>query len=260
MVAHVLTLRDTTFGYGGPPILRDVSFYIEPGEIVAVVGPNGVGKSTLIKAVSGVLQLSSGSIMVQRSDLARMSPAERARFISVVPQAALLPGGYTVRDVVLMGRTPYLGWLERESTQDFDIVDRAMRQTEIDELADRLVGELSGGEQQRVLIARALAQDSPVMLLDEPTAHLDLRHQDHLLELIRRLARDHALGVLAAIHDLNLVARLADRVILLSDGMIKKRGKPADVLTPEELEAVYGIQIHVTTHPIDGGPLVLTGR
>jgi iron complex transport system ATP-binding protein len=188
-----------------------------------------------------------------------MSPAERARLVSVVPQAALLPGGYTVRDVVLMGRTPYLGWLERESLQDFDIVDRAMGQTEIKELADRLVGELSGGEQQRVLIARALAQDSPVMLLDEPTAHLDLRHQDRLLDLIRRLARDHALGVLAAIHDLNLVARLADRVILLSGGMIKKRGKPADVLTPEELEAVYGIQIHVTTHPIDGGPLVLTG-
>jgi iron complex transport system ATP-binding protein len=188
-----------------------------------------------------------------------MSPAERACLVSVVPQAALLPGGYKVRDIVLMGRTPYLGWLEREGLQDFDIVDRAMGQTEIKELADRLVGELSGGEQQRVLIARALAQDSPVMLLDEPTAHLDLRHQDRLLDLIRRLARDHAMGVLAAIHDLNLVARLADRVILLSGGMIKKRGKPADVLTPEELEAVYGIQIHVTTHPIDGGPLVLTG-
>ncbi len=135
-----------------------------------------------------------------------------------------------------------------------------MEQTEIEELADRLVGELSGGERQRVLIARALAQDSPVMLLDEPTAHLDLRHQDRLLELIRCLARDRDLGVLAALHDLNLVARLADRVILLSNGTIKKRGKPADVLTPEELEAVYGIQIHVTTHPIDGGPLVLTGR
>jgi iron complex transport system ATP-binding protein len=237
-----------------------VSFSVEPGEIVAVVGPNGVGKSTLIKAVSGVIQLSSGSIEIQRSALERMSPAERARLVSVVPQAALLPGGYTVRDVVLMGRTPYLGWLERESAQDIDIVDRAMGQTEIEELADRLVGELSGGEQQRVLIARALAQDSPVMLLDEPTAHLDLRHQDRLLDLIRRLVRDHALGVLAAIHDLNLVARLADRVILLSDGTIKKRGKPADVLTPEELEAVYGIQIHVTTHPLDGGPLVLTGR
>ena len=260
MVAPVLTLRNATFGYGGPAILRDISFSVEPGEIVAVVGPNGVGKSTLIKAVSGVLQLSSGSIEIRRSALERMSPAERARLVSVVPQAASLPRGYAVRDVVLMGRTPYLGWLERESTQDFKIVDRAMRQTEIEELADRLVGELSGGEQQRVLIARALAQDSPVMLLDEPTAHLDLRHQDRLLGLIRRLARDRDLGVLAALHDLNLVARLADRVLLLSGGTIKKRGRPAEVLTPEELEAVYGIQIHVTTHPIDGGPLVLTGR
>lgn len=260
MVAPVLTLRNATFGYGGPAILRDISFSVEPGEIVAVVGPNGVGKSTLIKAVSGVLQLSSGSIEIRRSALERMSTAERARLVSVVPQAASLPGGYAVRDIVLMGRTPYLGWLERESTQDFKIVDRAMRQTEIEELADRLVGELSGGEQQRVLIARALAQDSPVMLLDEPTAHLDLRHQDRLLGLIRRLARDRDLGVLAALHDLNLVARLADRVLLLSGGTIKKRGRPAEVLTPEELEAVYGIQIHVTTHPIDGGPLVLTGR
>ena len=260
MVGNTLVLQNADLGYGEHPVLQDISLSVTGGEILAVVGPNGVGKSTMIKAVSGVLPLQAGLIEVNQLDIARLTTAERARLISVVPQATKLPGGFSVEEVVMMGRTPYLGWLEREGSYDHDIVHHAMEQTVVDTLHDRLVGELSGGEQQRVLIARALAQEAHVMLLDEPTAHLDLRHQDRTLALIQTLARDREMAVLIALHDLNLVARIADRVLLLSDGKIKKQGTPVDVLIPEELEAVYGIEIHVTTHPLDGSPLVLTGN
>jgi iron complex transport system ATP-binding protein len=179
--------------------------------------------------------------------------------VSVVPQASNLPPAFTALDVVILGRTPYLGWLGSESEQDRRLAAEAMAHTETEALAHRQVGELSGGEQQRLLIARALAQGAPVMLLDEPTAHLDLRHQDRVLKLVRRLTREQGLSVLMALHDLNLVARFADRVALLSDGRVRKIGQPREVLTPEELAAVYGIQIHVMTNPFDGKPLVLAG-
>jgi iron complex transport system ATP-binding protein len=158
-----------------------------------------------------------------------------------------------------MGRTPYLGWLEQESDRDRQIAMEAMARTETIDLAERPIGELSGGEQQRVLIARALAQSTPVMLLDEPTAHLDLRHQDNLLKLVRDLAFVDNLAVMITLHDLNLVARFADRVALLSDGRVRKIGTPAEILTPDELAEVYGIRIHVIPHPLDGKPLVLSG-
>jgi iron complex transport system ATP-binding protein len=164
-----------------------------------------------------------------------------------------------VIDVVLMGRTPYLNWFERENQDDLEIAMAALERTETKDLATRRMGELSGGEQQRVLIARALAQATPVMLFDEPTAHLDLRHQERLLQLIRSLCKDEQLAVLVTLHDLNLVARLADRVVLLSDGGIHSQGIPTQVLRPDALEEVYGIQIHVISHPLNGNPLILAG-
>ncbi|TFH35858.1 MAG: ABC transporter ATP-binding protein, partial [Anaerolineales bacterium] len=154
---------------------------------------------------------------------------------------------------------PYLGWFERESHQDYEAAMAALKRTETEDLASRLIGELSGGEQQRVLIARALAQATPAMLFDEPTAHLDLRHQDRLLKLIRTLCREQHLTVMIALHDLNLVSRFADRVALLSDGGVHRLGKPEQVLTSEELASVYGIRIHVMAHPFDGKPLILPG-
>jgi len=219
-----------------------------------------VGKSTLIKAASGALPPLSGEVRINGQDLRSLRPAARARLVSVVPQATDLPGSFLALDVVLMGRTPYLRWLENEGALDRQAARLAMERTELVELAERPVGELSGGEQQRVLIARALAQQAPVMLLDEPTAHLDLRHQDQVLRLVRELARERSLAVLLALHDLNLVARFADRVALLSNGGVGALGKPEQVLTPDQLAEVYGMRIHVMPHPIFGTPLVLSGE
>ncbi len=256
----VLSLEEVEVGYQRSFTLHDVNLDVAPGEVLAVVGPNGVGKSTLIKAASGTLPLRHGSVKIDGVDLHRLRPDDRARRISVVAQALNLPPAFNVLDLVLMGRTPYLGWLERESHRDLEIAWEAMERTETDTMAQRPIGELSGGEQQRVLIARALAQATPVMLMDEPTAHLDLRHQDLLLKLVRKLVEEDHLAVLIALHDLNLVSKFADRVALLSAGTVHLVGRPVDVLTPQELAGVYGIEIHVMTHPIHGKPLVLTGE
>jgi iron complex transport system ATP-binding protein len=256
----VIQLTDLTVGYPGQTVLRQIDLRVETGELLAVVGPNGVGKSTLVRAASGVLRPLQGSVTIDGHRLHELPAAQRARLVAVVPQATSLPPAFRALDVVLAGRTPYLGWLGTEGEDDRRMAADAMEQTETGGLADRRVGELSGGEQQRVLIARALTQGATAMLLDEPTAHLDLRHQDRVLRLVRRLTIERGLSVLLALHDLNLVARFADRVALLSDGGIRKSGLPEEVLTPAELAAVYGMPIHVLSHPFDGKPLVLAGE
>lgn len=256
----VLDLQHLSCGYFDAPILSDVNLQVHPGEIVAIVGPNGVGKTTLIRAASGSLKPLDGHVLIGNQELRSLSTSMRAQRVSVVSQALNLPEAYTVIDVVLMGRTPYLNWFERENQQDHDIAMAALERTETENLAMRRIGELSGGEQQRVLIARALAQATPVMLFDEPTAHLDMRHQERLLRLIRSLCQKDQLAVMITLHDLNLVARLADRVALLSDGRVHNLGKPGEVLTPDALADVYGIQIHVMAHPLDGSPLILPGE
>lgn len=254
-----LSMAEVAVGYPDRMVLERVSLHVTKGEVFAIVGPNGVGKSTLIKASSGVLPLSAGEIRVKDQAVTGLAPNRRAQLVGVVPQATNVPPAFTALQVVLMGRTPYLGWLEPEGEGDRALAETAMEQTGTAELAERPMGELSGGEAQRVLIARALAQSPAVLLLDEPTAHLDLRHQDETLGLIRSLAREQGLSVLIALHDLNLVARFADRVALLSDGTIKKQGEPRQVLTPGDLAEAYGLKIHVMDHPLHGTPLVLSG-
>lgn len=253
-----LHFDQATIGYGDKPVLREISLEVTPGEVLGIVGPNGVGKSTLVKGASGILTPLDGQICVDGKEISALSPPERARLIAVVPQATKLPETFTARDVVLMGRTPYLGWLDREGEGDHRIATMSMERTNTSHFADRKIGELSGGDQQRLLIARALAQTPSVLLLDEPTAHLDLKHQDEILNLIHSLAKEEGLTVLITLHDLNLVARFADRVALLSNGRVQKLGNPEQVLTPEELTQVYGMEIHVTSHPIHGTPLVLS--
>ncbi|MFP3855030.1 MAG: ABC transporter ATP-binding protein [Anaerolineales bacterium] len=258
-MSPVLEMRAAAVGYPDRLVLEDLNLALEPGEVLAVVGPNGVGKSTLIKTASGILPILQGQVWVDGQDIVSQTPDWRAQRIGVVPQATRVPPGFTARQVVLMGRTPYLGWLERESEQDIELAEQALYRTCTEHLAERPMGELSGGERQRVMVARALAQSPDVLLLDEPTAHLDLRHQDDTLSIIRTLAEEQGIAVLIALHDLNLVARFADRVALLSDGTIKKLGLPREVLTPKVLAAAYGIKIHVMDHPLHGTPLVLSG-
>ena len=255
-----LEILSVTMGYKETIVLSDVSLEVSPGEVLAVIGPNGVGKSTLVRIASGTLEPMSGHVGINGDSLGDLAPAARARYVSVVPQATNLPPTFRAMDVVMMGRTPYLGWLGSEGEADFKVVREAMEHTGTLEMAERPIEELSGGAQQRVLIARALAQAAPIMLLDEPTAHLDLRHQDQVLGLARGLAKESGMAIMLALHDLNLVSRFADRVALLSDGGVRKLGSPEDVMLPDLLAGVYGINIEVVPSPVDGKPLVLSAE
>jgi iron complex transport system ATP-binding protein len=252
----MLSIDDVTIRYEARTVLRQVNLSVNAGEVVALIGPNGVGKSTLIRACSGTLKPIGGRVTIDGQDMHRLGAADRARLIAVVPQAVRLPESFSVFETVLMGRTPYLGWLGRESEKDRSAVAAALDRTGTSELAERPLGELSGGEQQRVLIARALAQAARTLLLDEPTAHLDLKHQAGVLGLVCDLAHaaDHA--VLIALHDLNLAAQYADRVALLSSGTVAAIGPPEEVLTEETLSPAYGLRIAVYEHPAHGAPLV----
>jgi iron complex transport system ATP-binding protein len=253
----MLEIENICVNYGKRPALNQVSLAVRPGEVVALIGPNGAGKSTLIRAVSGVQPLRSGTVRIFGQDLTRIPARDRARFLAVVPQARNLPPAFTVYESALMGRTPYLGWLGQAGAADHDRARLALERTHLQELSGRRVGELSGGEQQRVLLARALAQETPVLLLDEPTTHLDLQHQSSLLNMLRSLANERQLAVLAALHDLNLAGLYADRVALLVEGHLEACGSPHEVLTEQTLAAVYRIPIHVMTHPEYGSPLIL---
>jgi len=253
----MLSIQSLTVAYEEHIVLEDFTLIVQRGEILAVVGPNGVGKSTLVRALSGVLPALRGCVTLDGKDLSRLSPMQRARLMAVVPQARELPGAYTVYQTVLLGRTPYLSWLGHAGQSDHAAVRRALEQTRLLELAQRPVGELSGGEQQRVMLGRALAQDAPVLLLDEPTTHLDLKHQSNLLNLVRKLAREKGLTVLMVLHDLNLASRYADQVALMAEGHVHAFGLPGEVLTSDNLTKIYQVPVNVIPHPEYGTLLIL---
>jgi iron complex transport system ATP-binding protein len=252
----MLAIDQVTIRYEARIVLHEVSLFVNGGAVLALIGPNGVGKSTLIRACSGNLKPIAGCVTVDGQDVQRLPVEDRAKLIAVVPQAVRLPGTFNVFETVLMGRTPYFGWLGRESEKDHLAVQAALDRTCTLELADRPIGELSGGEQQRVLIARALAQSARTLLLDEPTAHLDLKHQASVLRLVCDLAHAENYAVLIALHDLNLAAQYADRVALLSNGTVAAIGTPEEVLTEANLSPAYGLRVAVYAHPAHGAPLV----
>ena len=253
----MLRIENLSVPYGSRHVLDNVSLEVNSGEVLALIGPNGAGKSTLVRAVSGVVPAQSGKVRTNGDDLLSMPPMQRARFLSVVPQVVYMPPAFTVWETVLMGRTPYLNFLGQVSVKDEEIVRTALQKVDALELAERRVGELSGGEQQRVLLARALAQSTPILLLDEPTTNLDLHYQISFMEIVRALAHADGLAILIALHDLNLAARYADRVALLVSGEIKAAGTPRQVLTPELISAAYHLPVKVVPHPFADTPLVL---
>lgn len=253
----MLAVQSIASGYGERRVLEEITFNVGRGEVVALIGPNGAGKTTLMRTLSGVLKPSAGRILLAGEDAAQLTPAQRAAKIAVVPQARELPEDFTVWQTVLLGRTPYLGWLGRVSAEDRRRAAQAMERSRLSGYEGRKVGELSGGEQQRVLLARALAQETPILLLDEPTSNLDLQHQSVLLNLVREQAHHGGQAALMAVHDLNLAALYADRVILLADGRLQACGTPEQVLTPDLLQAVYHVPVRVVTHPDYGTPLIL---
>jgi ABC-type cobalamin/Fe3+-siderophores transport system ATPase subunit len=220
---------------------------------VALIGPNGSGKTTLIRAASGILPLANGAVLIDGKSISMMGEQERARMLSVVPQGRSFPPAFSVREVVALGRTPYLNWLGHYSKIDDEIVNGALMQTDLESLADRSISELSGGEQQRALLARALAQQTRVLLLDEPTSHLDLQFQVNLMERIHHLAHpdstdkdvNHGRAILVAAHDLNLLNLFADHVVLLVKGKIIASGTPNEILNEEILSDAYHIPLHL---------------
>ena len=254
---RLLEIESLSVAYGARRVVQDVSLSVARGEVLALIGPNGAGKTTLMRAISGVLPSQSGAVRLAGRDLSHLSEKQRAALLAVVPQARNLPAGFTVWETALMGRTPYLGWLGQPHHEDRELVEWALERTRLLPLAARPVDELSGGEQQRVLLARALAQHTPILLLDEPTSHLDLAHQSILLNLVRELAAERGLAVLMAVHDLNLAGLYAGRVALLVGGRLEAIGLPSEVLTSERLSAAYQAPVRVIPHPDYSTPLVL---
>lgn len=256
LLVDMLILTSLQVAYGKKTVLKDLSLQVEAGEILALIGPNGAGKTTLIHSVSGTLPLCAGQVQVQGRDVAKLGVAERAKLLAVVPQARQMGGAYSVQQAVMMGRTAYMGWLGRESESDQAAVELALKQTHLEDFAERSIAQLSGGEQQRVLLARALAQSTPVLLLDEPTNHLDLQYQTNLLSLVRKLAKEKNLAVMMAMHDLNLASSVADKVALLVDGEVKHFGTPQKVLRSDLISDAYQTPVEVVAHPETGVPII----
>jgi iron complex transport system ATP-binding protein len=253
----ILEVTGVSCAYDGVEVLSDVTLRVAPGEFVAVAGPNGSGKSTLLRAMSRVLRPRLGSALLDGRDLYALPARESAQAIGVVPQESLLDFEFTVEEVVLMGRAPRLGRFQSEGERDRAVAREAMERTGTWELRARSILELSGGERQRVILARAFAQEPGVLLLDEPTAHLDLAYQVQMLRLAKSLRDERRTAVLATLHDLNHAAAYADRVVLLSKGKIAAVGTPREVLVEPTLREVFGADVAVRAHPDTGAPLVL---
>lgn len=247
-----LDIRSLSAAYGDVLALDDISLSVKKGEILGLIGPNGAGKSTLMRVISGVLDALEGEVLVNDQNVISLSPSQRARMLAVVPQARQLGGAFTVEQTVLLGRTAYLGFLGNPDEYDLDRTQWAMEQTAIEHLKNRKLAEISGGEQQRVLLARALAQETKLLLLDEPTNHLDLRYQVSLLRLLKSLVKDQKLSVLMALHDLNQVSGTADRVAILVDGKLQTIGEPNEVMTEDNIQQAYKTSVETYRHPETG--------
>ncbi|MCG5218104.1 ABC transporter ATP-binding protein [Streptosporangium sp. KLBMP 9127] len=258
--AAVLDIDRVSFGYPGQRVLDKTSLRVETGELIALVGLNGCGKSTLLRLAAGVLRPESGRVSVDGADMARTSRRAAARKVALLHQSAPAVPGLTVRQMVRQGRYAARGPLGMLRVGDDAVTVRAMLDVGVEQWADRPVETLSGGERQRVRLALALAQDTPVLLLDEPTTYLDLRHQLEVLQLVARLREERRLTVLMVLHDLNLAARFAERLVALRDGRVAADGPPDSVVTSELLREVFGIEGRVGRDPERGWPVCYPDR
>jgi iron complex transport system ATP-binding protein len=252
-----LELQDITCAYDSHPIISQISLHAQPGEVLALIGPNGVGKSTLLRAMARLMHPAHGNVILASRDIWQISSRDTARQLAFAPQINNESWSATVEQVVALGRAPHRGWLLPLTIHDDLITRQVLELVGLDHLRDRISTELSGGEQQRMVIARVLAQEPSILLLDEPTSHLDLKYQTEVLSLVRRLAHQKGLTVIVSLHDLNLAAIYADRVALLSNGGLAAIGTPAEVLTSEMLSQVYGVPILVIKHPLRDTPFII---
>jgi len=249
-------IKDFSCGYPGRFVLQKIGFEIEKGEFAGIIGPNGSGKTTLFRGISGELAVLSGYSKLKGTVMQKMSLREKARNIAVVAQNIEI-GNMTVEEYVIMGRIPYQRQFQFfETAEDLEIAEKYMELTGITDLRDKYMNALSGGEQQLAGIARALTQEPELLLLDEPTSHLDITHQVQILNLIRRLSESLGLTVLMIIHDLNLAGEYCDSLIMMQKGTIRKKGSPHDVLNYLDIEAVYDTVVITRTNPVSGKPVV----
>jgi len=249
-----LNISGLEFNYSSSPILRDINMELAPSEVLGIVGPNGAGKSTLLKCINRILKPTDGCILLDGRDMNGMNQMELARSIGYVPQASSTIFPATVLDTVLMGRRPHINW--RSCERDVQKVLEILKLMNIEDLALRDVNELSGGQQQRVVIARALAQEPKIILLDEPTSNLDVRHQLEVMETLSGLVDRQGISAIMAVHDLNLASRFSDRLLIMKKGMIINAGTPLEVLTPENISSVYGIESEIV-YTKRGAPLIV---
>jgi iron complex transport system ATP-binding protein len=255
----VITVTNLSYSYGPAKVLSDVSFSLPKGKVVGLLGPNGSGKSTLCLCLAKMLDIkgSAGGIEISGRSLSGYGPEQLARQMAVVFQDNLFSFDFTAYEIVLMGRSPYLRPLQPEGLEDHRIAENAMRDCDCFDLKDRPIKSLSGGERQRVVLARALAQTASVLLLDEPTNHLDLKHQKQILSLVRELAESKNVLSVVVLHDLNLAGQFCDHLLLLDRGRLVKQGTPEEVLTPENLNPVYQINVLKISHPVTGRPQII---
>ncbi len=252
-----LKVLDVECSYGATKVLNGLTFSIERGSFTGIIGPNGSGKSTLLRCISRVLKPARGAVLLDEQNLYSLGSRDVARRMAVVPQETAVNFSFTVEEVVMMGRSPHLNRFQREGEKDIEITVRAMEMTNTGHLADRLITAISGGERQRVIIAKALAQEPEIILLDEPTSHLDINHQVEILSLLQRLNKEKRLTIVSVFHDLNLAAQYCDGLILMQKGRVFTMGKPEDVLTAGNIKDVYGANVLIRKHPVTGRPAVL---
>ncbi|MFB9947632.1 ABC transporter ATP-binding protein [Rhizobium puerariae] len=257
MTVHALTASGLSAGYGDAEILHGLDLAVPPGRITVIVGANACGKSTLLRAMSRLLSPSRGYVLLDGRSIHRTPPRELARTLGLLPQSPTAPEGITVADLVSRGRHPHQGLFSRWSRQDDEAVAGALAATRTSELAERPVDELSGGQRQRVWIAMALAQQTEVLLLDEPTTFLDISHQVEVLDLLTDLNHSRGTTVVMVLHDLNLAARYADHLVAMAEGRVHVSGRPEEVLTEENVRQVFGLESRIVTDPTSGRPIML---
>jgi len=252
-----MQIQNLTCSYNGQSVLKEFSLSVEPGQVLILIGPNGAGKTTLLRAVARLLRPRLGTVLLDGQDVWRLPPRDLARQLALAPQTNGLSLPLTVDQAIVLGRAPHRGWLLPFSADDRAVVNRVLRQTGLLALRDRRLTDLSGGEQRRVILARALVQEPLVLLMDEPTANLDMKYQAEILDLVRGLAHNEGLTVIITLHDVNHAALYADRLALLAEGRLLAVGEPADVLIPSRLEQAYSIPVIVTRHPLYDTPMVM---
>jgi iron complex transport system ATP-binding protein len=256
-IKYPVVVKDLDWNFGDNEVLKQVNIRIEKRKLYCIIGPNGSGKTTLLKNISKALETKKEKVFIDDTDLCDLKNRDIAKKLSCVPQSTNIDFEFTVMDIVLMGRSPYIKRFQSESTRDIEAARMAMESTNTWHLKDKSINSLSGGEKQRVIVARALAQETGIMLLDEPVSQLDIHHQVELMDNLRFLIEDKGITVMAILHDLNLAANFGDSLILLNEGRVVCQGSAEVVLTPENIEKVYRMRVKVIKNPVNGKPLVI---